>query len=78
VKPRRNIDEIVASFDQLSNDAIVPDEVSAKVLGTSPWTIRRNGLLPCRRISERFQGNRVGDIRAVARGKAVSAWDAAT
>jgi hypothetical protein len=73
VKPRRNIDEIVASFDQLSNDAIVPDEVTARIFNISPWTLRRTGLLPYRQISERFKGNRVGDIRAIARGKAVPA-----
>jgi hypothetical protein len=69
VKARQKIDEIVAKFDQLSDDAIVPDEVSAKVLGTSPWTLRRNRLLTYRRISERFKGHRVGDVRAVSRGE---------
>jgi hypothetical protein len=73
MKKALDIDAIVERFGSLPDDAVVPDRVSAKVLGTSPWTIRRNRLLPYRRISERFQGNRVGDIRALARGQAVPA-----
>jgi hypothetical protein len=69
----RNIDLIIAQFDKLSDDAVVPQRVTARILNTSPWTIKRNRLLPEIQISERFRGNRVGDIRAVARGKPVSA-----
>jgi hypothetical protein len=72
VKPR-NIDAIVAKFDELSNDAIVPVEVTARIFNTSPSTIRRTRLLPEIQISERFKGNRVGDIRKLARGGAASA-----
>jgi hypothetical protein len=73
MKKPRDIAAIVKRFDELPDDAIVPDTVSAKVLSTSPWTIRRNKLLPYRQISERFKGNRVGDIRALVRGEAVPA-----
>jgi hypothetical protein len=73
VKARRNIEDLVAKFDLLSNDAIVPDEVAARVLGTSRWTLKRNRLLPAIPISERFTGRRVGDIRAKARGHPQSA-----
>jgi hypothetical protein len=72
MKKARDIDALVERFDKLPDDAIVPDTVSARVLSTSPWTIRRNRLLPYRQISERFRGNRVGDIRAVARGEAIA------
>jgi hypothetical protein len=67
---RRDIDAIVERFDKLPDDAVVPDQVTEKVLNTSRWTIKRNRLLPYRKISERYQGNRVGDIRALARGRA--------
>jgi hypothetical protein len=66
-----NIEAIVAKFDELSDDAIVPKRVTAKILNTSTSTIKRNQLLPEIQISERYTGNRVGDIRAIARGKAV-------
>ena len=69
----RNIDLIVAQFDKLSDDAVVPRRVTARILNTSLGTIKRNRLLPEIQISERFTGNRVGDIRAIARGKAVPA-----
>ena len=69
----RNIDLIVEQFDKLSDDAVVQRRVTARILNTSPWTIKRNRLLPEIQISERLRGNRVGDIRAVARGKPVSA-----
>jgi hypothetical protein len=51
----------------------VPRRVTARILNTSPWTIKRNRLLPEIQISERFRGNRVGDIRAIARGKSARA-----
>jgi hypothetical protein len=69
----RNIEILVEKFDTLSDDMVVDKRVTARILGTSPSTIDRNQLLPEIQISERFKGNRVGDIRKLARGGAASA-----
>jgi len=60
---------IVARFDQLPDDAIVPDPAAAKVLGTSVWTLRRHNIVPPIEITSRRRGRRAGDIRAFARGQ---------
>jgi hypothetical protein len=64
---------IFEQFDRLPDDAIAPDPVSAAVLSMSIWTLNRTNPVPKRRISERIHGRRVGDLRALARGEAVSA-----
>jgi hypothetical protein len=61
--------DIVQQFDRLPDDAIFPDPLSAKVLGCSVWTLQRNNPVPRIQISQRRFGRRVGDIRALARGK---------
>ena len=64
----------LAIFDELPNDALVTDEVAATVLGVSLCTVKYDRTnLPRRQISERRHGRRVGDIRALARGEAVTA-----
>jgi hypothetical protein len=63
---------IFKQFDDLPDDSIVPDPVSAKVLSMSKWTLQRTNPVPPRRISERIRGRRVGDIRDFVRGKATS------
>lgn len=65
-----NIKQILASFDSLPNDAIIPDSAAAEVLGVSTDTLRRQKQIPQRWLSERRRGRRVGDIRALARGTA--------
>jgi hypothetical protein len=61
----------LAYFDDLPNDAIVPDRVAAAILAISVWTLRRENPVPFRQISERRRGRRVGDLRALVRGETV-------
>ena len=58
----------VQAFDQLPNDAIVDDALSAAILNISIWTLRRNNPIPAIQLSARRKGRRVGDIRAMVRG----------
>jgi hypothetical protein len=60
---------IFEQFDRLPDDAIVPDPVSAAILGMSSWTLNRTNPVPKRQISERIGGRRAGDLRALARGE---------
>ena len=64
---------IFKQFDDLPDDSIAPDPVSAKVLGMSTWTLNRTNPVPARQISERKRGRRAGDLRALARGEIVAA-----
>lgn len=68
-KPK-DIGEIVASFDRLSDDAVIPDSAAARILHIGVDTLKRQSRIPQRWLSERRCGRRVGDIRAVARGVA--------
>jgi hypothetical protein len=54
------------AFDDLPDDAVVPRWVTAAVLNVSERTVRRS--LPTVNLSPRRRGNRVGDIRTIARG----------
>jgi hypothetical protein len=65
--------EKLKDFDKLPNDAIAPDRFAAAILGISVWTLQRENPVPPRQISERRRGRRVGDLRALARGEAVTA-----
>lgn len=56
----------IKNFDDLPDDAVVPRRVTAAVLHMSERTVRRS--VPTVRLSLRRCGNRVGDIRAIARG----------
>jgi hypothetical protein len=58
-------------FDQLPNDVIAPDPVSAAVLGISTWTLNRTNPIPKRQITERSGGRRVGDLRRLVRGEPI-------
>jgi hypothetical protein len=60
----------LAAFDQLSDDAIVPDRVSAALLNIATATLRRNDPVARRQITERCFGRRAGDLRALIRGGA--------
>ena len=53
-------------FDNLPDDAVVPRCVTAAVLHVSERTVRR--WIPTVKLSIRRCGNRVGVIRAIARG----------
>jgi hypothetical protein len=63
---------IFDEFDRLPDDFIAPDPVSAMVLGMSTWTLNRTNPVAKRKMSARTGGRRVGDLRALVRGKAVS------
>ena len=56
----------IKNFDDLPDDAVVPRCVTAAVLHISERTVRRSESDV--RLSARRRGNRVGDIRAIARG----------
>lgn len=64
--------ELIKNFDQLPDDAVVPDRVTCLILGVSEWTFRRDPPKNLRRVplSARRVGRRVGDIRAFVRGTA--------
>ena len=64
---------IFEQFDRVPDDTLVVDQVSAKLLGMSVWTLNRTNPVAKRRISERISGRRAGDIRALLRGETVTA-----
>jgi hypothetical protein len=56
----------IKRFDDLPDDAVVPRRVTAAVLHMSERTVQRS--IPTIKLSTRRRGNRVGDIRKIARG----------
>jgi len=54
-------------FDALPDDAILPTKITAIILGLSERTVRYHPNLPRRVVSTGRYGQRVGDIRKVAR-----------
>ncbi len=58
-------------FDKLPDDAIVTGKTAAVILGgsLSEQSLRRNPPVARRQISQRRYGFRVGDLRALIRGK---------
>jgi hypothetical protein len=65
--PSENIAEILKRFDSLPDDACVPTEVTAAVLGISPRTVRR--AVPFVQLSPNRRGQRVGTIRKMSRAE---------
>lgn len=65
-----NINEKLATFDRLPDDAIIDDQIAAILLNMHVATLRRANPIPQRRISERRFGRRAGDIRNLIRGNA--------
>ena len=63
--------KIASQFDALPDDAVVPPKVAEILSGGnySEQEWRRNPPVPRRQISERRIGFRVGDLRALFRGK---------
>jgi len=62
--------KILERFDALPDDAIAPTKVTAIILGLSEKTVRYHPNLPRRSVSRGRYGQRVGDIRKLARGNA--------
>jgi hypothetical protein len=65
--------EIIKHFDELPDDAIVPDPIARLVLNESERSFRRDRPVPKIQIGDRRGGVRVGDIRALVRGETPAA-----
>lgn len=59
---------LIKRFDELSDDCVVPPKVAAIVLGIPDRTLRYKPPIPRVQITERKNGYRVGDLRALVRG----------
>jgi len=59
--------EVLQRFNALPDDAILPSRVTGIILGVSERTIRYHPQLPRVRVSRGRYGQRVGDIRKLAR-----------
>jgi hypothetical protein len=62
-----SISEILRRFDELPDCAVVRSRVTAAVLGLSERTVRR--CIPSVQLTPNRKGQRVKDIRALARGE---------
>jgi hypothetical protein len=58
-------------FDSLPDDSIVDDPVAAAVLSISVDTLRRENVVPARKITEKRRGRRTGDLRAKIRNSII-------
>jgi hypothetical protein len=56
-------------LDQLPDDAIIPDPVTAKILNIGLRTLRRNNPVPRVQLSPGRIGRRLGNVRAFMRGE---------
>jgi hypothetical protein len=65
--------EALARFNVLPDDAVLPSQVTAIILGVSERTIRYHPNLPRVQISRGRYGQRVGDIRKLSRDGVPSA-----
>jgi hypothetical protein len=59
--------EILKRFDELPDDAIVSNKITAIVLSLSERTVRRHPPVPPIRTSPGKRGSRVGDLRKLIR-----------
>jgi hypothetical protein len=62
-----DLHEVLARFNVLPDDAVLPSQVTAIILGVSERTIRYHPNLPRVQISRGRYGQRVGDIRKLCR-----------
>ena len=62
-----DLHEALARFNVLPDDAVLPSQVTAIILGVSERTIRYHPNLPRVQISRGRYGRRVGDIRKLCR-----------
>src|SRR5215831_13825603 len=63
----RDVTEILRHFDQLPDWAVVPQKVTALLIGESARSLRRKKPIPSFPINRSLKGNRVGDIRKLVR-----------
>lgn len=59
--------EALQRLDALPDDAVVPSRITGMILGISERTIRYHPHLPRVQISRGRYGQRVGDVRKLAR-----------
>jgi len=59
--------EVLERFNALPDDAILPSRVTGIILGVSERVIRYHPQLPRIQVSRGRYGQRVGDIRKLAR-----------
>lgn len=59
--------EILARFDALPDDGVLPTKITAVVLGLSERTVRYHPHLPRVQIARGRYGQRVGDVRKLCR-----------
>jgi hypothetical protein len=59
--------EILERFAALPDDAVLPSKITAIILGVSERVIRYHPELPRRQVSNGRYGQRVGDVRKLAR-----------
>lgn len=69
------IDEIIRDFDRLPDDAVIPTAATERLLNISKKTVRRHFTMV--RISLGRVGQRVGEVRAIAREAKATPPDAA-
>ena len=62
-----DLHEALSRFNVLPDDAVLPSQVTAIILGVSERTIRYHPYLPRVQISRGRYGQRVGDIRKLCR-----------
>ena len=62
-----HLHEALARFNVLPDDAVLPSQVTAIILGVSERTVRYHPNLPRVQISRARYGQRVGDIRKLCR-----------
>lgn len=62
-----HLHEALARFNALPDDAVLPTQITAVILGVSERTVRYHPNLPRVQISRARYGQRVGDIRKPCR-----------
>lgn len=62
-----DLHEALARFNVLPDDAVLPSQVTAIILGVSERTVRYHPHLPRVQISRGRYGQRVADIRRLCR-----------
>jgi hypothetical protein len=63
----RDVSDILRYFDQLPDQAVVPQKVTALLIGESARSLRRKKPIPTYPINGSLRGNKVGDVRRLLR-----------
>jgi hypothetical protein len=62
---------LIENFDKLPDSAVLPTAVTAELFSLNPKTVRDR--IPTVQLSPKRLGQRVGDLRAILKGKATTA-----